>query len=186
MKELEWKSVLDRSRLEKIRVKLGDGGRSYIQINYYFDTPDGILARQNEMLRVRQVGGKLLAQYKSRRGREGSLMCCEESEVPLQTLPCILNPSVLFLSAPALNCVLLGNLVTVRTDFFRDGAVISLDESYYLGQEDFEIEIECPRRETVFALARWLELEPNAAERGKYFRFRSAYGALTCNQIRSE
>ncbi len=145
-RELEWKVLTDYDEFSRIYTLLcrhtGTSGKGYVQVNYYFDTPAFSLAAAHAMLRVRQVENRLLLQYKNKRKRMGSMLLCDESEEEVAALPSTVNPARHFEGAEDVTCRLVGNMVTHRTDFVFPGAVVSLDESFYLGKSDYEIEIE--------------------------------------------
>lgn len=177
--ELELKYKVDRKEflrcLENAEELFGGCGNGYVQVNYYFDSADFALSRAGSMLRVRQKNGSLKIQYKNKRRRVGDALLCDESEVETDVLPNHVDPSAVFGVLPAADCRLLGSLVTHRTDFAVNGAVISFDENFYLGKTDWEIEIEGDS-EVISALAQ--RLSPRGAKTdgdGKYSRFLSAY-----------
>lgn len=163
--------------LSLLRTHTGTAGDSYVQVNYYFDTPDFALSQAHSMLRVRRKKNTLYLQYKNKRVREGDLFVCDELEALLDEFPNKVNPHAFFPEAPALDCGFLGDLVTHRTDFFFPGAVVSLDENIYFGHTDYELEIEGERDgiETVAAF-----LNPAGSSQsgnGKFSRFLRCYRA---------
>ena len=147
----------------------------YVQVNYYFDTPDLTLASAHAMLRVRRKKNRLYLQFKNKRKRVGSMLLCDELEAELTELPRTVNPSRFFADAPDLECSLLGNLVTDRSDFVFPGAVVSLDENIYLGKTDFEIEIE-GEEDAIEAVAAFLSAQGESKRgNGKFSRFIKEY-----------
>ncbi|MBO5248869.1 MAG: CYTH domain-containing protein [Clostridia bacterium] len=144
--ELEMKILTDvgefsrcLARMKQITASDGDG---YVQVNYYFDTPQFSLASAHAMLRVRRKKNSLFLQYKNKRKRLGDMLLCQEEEALLSALPVTVNPARYFPKAPDVDCRLLGSLVTYRQDFLCCGTVVSLDENIYFGKTDYEIEIE--------------------------------------------
>ena len=109
-----------------------------VKINYYYDTDKYFLNDNNITLRIVQLKNKLYLQQKTK------LLCntyteSEESEKK------IINsiPENVYLQK--LNCTasLLGCLVTHRrTINYSENIQIMFDENYYLGNTDYEIEIE--------------------------------------------
>lgn len=188
--ELEMKILTSYEEFTRCRAFLqqhtGTSGDRYVQVNYYFDTPDLRLAAARTMLRVRRKKNELLLQYKNKRERTGDLLLCDELEATLSSFPTSVDPSEFFAQAPHEKCVLLGNLVTDRTDFVFDGAVISLDESIYFGKSDYEIEIEgsLPAIET---LARLLAPQGTSGKgMGKFSRFLKEYQQYTAHSSEGE
>lgn len=181
--ELEMKILTSYEEFDRCRAFLqqhtGHRGDRYVQVNYYFDTPDLRLASARTMLRVRRKKNALLLQYKNKRERKGDLLLCDEWEAPLPCFPSSVDPSEYFPEAPHENCVLLGNLVTDRTDFVFDGAVVSLDESIYFGKSDYEIEIEGDRS-AIERLSRLFSPKGESGKGlGKFSRFLKEYQQYT-------
>ncbi len=151
-------------------------GDAYVQVNYYFDTPDRSLAASHRMLRVRRKKNALYVQYKTKRTQSpDGIFSCREEEAPLSEFPVLLNPSHYFPAAPCEECLLLGDLVTYRRDFVLPGVVVSLDENTYFGKTDFEIEIE-GEISSIRSVAALLSVQgkPDSGN-GKFSRFIKAY-----------
>ncbi len=144
--ELEMKILTDEAEfarcLKWLQREVPGTEDRYVQVNYYFDTPELSLASSHSMLRVRCKKDLLYLQYKNKRKRVESMLLCEEQEVLLPHFPRTVNPARYFPDAPDEDCRLLGDLVTYRIDFNFPDAVVSLDESIYFGNRDYEIEIE--------------------------------------------
>ena len=179
MQELEQKVLVSLQEFLRCRENLqhhtGTVGDRYVQVNYYFDTPDFALASQHCMLRVRRKKNALYLQFKTKRTRNGSLFLCEESEAELSEFPKTVNPSHYFSQAPDVECSLLGDLVTDRTDFTFPGGVVSLDENVYLGHTDYEIEIEGDQ-DAIERIAAFLNPVGESDQGvGKFSRFLRAY-----------
>lgn len=105
-----------------------------LQINYYFDSPEGYLREQGITCRVRQVEGALLGYIKQHHINEdcGSA----ETKFVVETLPQSIQYKDRLLMYQ-------GNLMTRRYSFQIASSVkIECDINYYLGQRDFEVEIE--------------------------------------------
>lgn len=177
--ELEMKILTDASEFARCLTLLQDhtaaAGDRYVQVNSYFDTPDFALASVHAMLRVRRKKNSLYLQYKNKRKRINSMLLCEESEQKLTDFPRTVNPAWYFPGAPDVECSFLGDLVTCRTDFVFPGAVVSLDESIYLGKNDYEIEIEGDA-DAIERIAAFLNAAGESKQgNGKFSRFLKAY-----------
>lgn len=177
--ELEMKILTDAAEfsrcLSALRQHTGTSGESYVQVNYYFDTPDFTLASAHSMLRVRRKQDFLYLQFKNRRKRQGALFLCDELERKLDSFPRQVNPSHYFPEAPDKECRLLGDLVTYRTDFVFPGAVVSLDENIYFGIRDFELEIEGAEN-AIEGIAAFLNpVGESQKGNGKFSRFMKEY-----------
>lgn len=105
-----------------------------IQINYYFDSVDGYLQKQEITCRVRQVEGTLLGHIKQHRMNKDYESA--ETKFALETLP-----QNIYFNGQLL--IYQGNLITRRHSFKVASSIkIECDINYYLGRHDFEVEIE--------------------------------------------
>ncbi len=177
--ELEMKILTDAGEFARclalLQTHTSTVGDRYVQVNYYFDTPDFALASAHSMLRVRQKKNSLYLQYKNKRKRIGSMLLCDEKEAELTAFPRRVNPSSYFSDAPDLECSLIGDLITDRTDFSFPGAVVSLDENIYLDKRDFEIEIEGDA-DAIERIAAFLNpVGESKKGNGKFSRFLAEY-----------
>ena len=105
-----------------------------IQINYYFDSLDNYLNKNGITCRIRQTGSTLEGQIK--RHCEVQNFVSEEIEFDVEKFPKELEYEKQLL-------VYQGNLVTMRSSYqIHPRLKIECDINYYLGQQDFEVEIE--------------------------------------------
>lgn len=176
MTEREIKYMTDREGYEKCIAALEASclksfGR--VQINYYYDTDGRSLHKKGITLRVRQCAGVLQGQIK--RHDKGKTKNAEESYFAVEKLP----KTIIF---EGNSVKLLGSLVTERTEFIikengdRIGLKADIDANHYLGNTDYEIEIEFPdgseSRAEEFAASLGIAFLPPAG--GKYSRFLKA------------
>ena len=171
--ELERKFLVSPEEFDRCLAHMAtrsSGEPPYVQVNYYFDTPDHALYRVHAMLRVRRKEDRLLLQYKHARTVTDSLFCCNEEEAPLSEFPNVVNPKDFFPEAPDCSCLLQGDLVTLRRDFCFPSAVVSFDENIYFGHRDFEIEIE-GESAAIEELTAFLSPRPLGESKGKRSRF---------------
>jgi uncharacterized protein YjbK len=111
-----------------------------LQINYYYDTLDYQLLKENETLRIRQIEDKLKLEYKYNKTAIDNVRVCEEYSKALYELPLtIKNPLFTDKDDSYRN---IGFLITDRTNFDFGEMLVSLDKNYYLGTVDYEIEVE--------------------------------------------
>lgn len=177
--ETEWKVLVDSEEFCRCRAALraqtAAEGDAYVQVNYYFDTPAFALAKSHAMLRVRRKKNALYLQFKTKRTQEGAIFSCQEWEAKLENFPKTVNPHTYFPQAPDLECALLGDLVTFRTDFDLLGTVVSLDENVYFGTTDYEVEIE-GEESAIRAAAQILQPTGKSEKgNGKFSRFLRQY-----------
>ena len=170
--EYEKKIMLDEKRFIEVLniLKSESTPHKRIQINYYYDTPEFELYKKNETLRIRQKENGLQLQYKYGKEYHPKFRKCNEISIPIKNLPFSLN-------IEKLNTIymLKGSLVTERTNFYLENAIISLDCNYYLGIVDYELEIEIKGDEKV--VDKWCKIlnieksDLKEENQGKYTRF---------------
>lgn len=166
MMEKEWKWLVTRERFEAL-IKLaaylsGTKGRIRLQINHYYDTIDRKMAARNICVRIRQTDERLVGTVK-KRGKKGM---SEETEFQSETLPRFITYENTLLHR-------LGTLVTQRTDFqIGEAATLSFDRNFYLGNSDYEIELEFLNHESAGNLDEgYRAIFHDGCSRSKYERF---------------
>ena len=137
------------------------------QVNYYYDNENYDLFKRSETLRIRQINDSMFLQRKMKKKYVKGISCCEETEVGIDFLP-----SKIVLD----DCIYryIGCLVTKRTNFSNDRAIVSLDENIYLGVVDFELEIDAKTPKEVNEYSKEFMSTTFQAwpkEHGKYSRF---------------
>ncbi|WP_287713465.1 CYTH domain-containing protein [Blautia sp.] len=164
MKEIELKTMIDHQEFARIYQILKEiNSNSFIQINYYYDTPGKDFTKNNETLRVRQKGAQLVLQHKYKKVSNGNIRFAEEYSEPLDGLK-------LFMEYKQQIVKLLGELVTYRQEFCVESAIICLDTNYYLGHIDYELEIEAKSIEIINRISEELLVEKKEIQ-GKHKRF---------------
>lgn len=135
-----------------------------LQINYYYDDNNFSLFHKDETLRVRQKANKLTLErkYNKRYAPDGERICDENRKI-IESLPLkvTIGDNVYFY---------LGELVTIRKNYIVDQSTVSLDISYYLGNVDYELEVES-EKETVLPMLVSGSIESKNHNDGKYTRF---------------
>lgn len=145
--EKEIKILLSKEDYQRVKL-LFEWDKEVTQKNYYYVNSENITCYCNEpTIRIRKKEGKYKLQIKIGVGKEKScLHVKEEYEKPMFSVPDTISRTELkeLTNADFKNDVLLiGNLVTCRkTCAIYDNTEISLDKNFYLGIEDYEIEIE--------------------------------------------
>lgn len=141
--EIEFKTLIDYKTFNKLleSYNLADKG-DFLQINYYYDTPNFDFLKKQETLRVRQINNILKLQYKYNKKTDGNIRTAEEFTKTLDDLPIrmVFNEYILEMK---------GNLVTRRYEIPIESALICLDVNYYLGHIDYELEIEASAIEVI-------------------------------------
>ncbi len=173
MTELELKYMIDGEEafercLDALK-KLCGPGSVRLQTNYYYDTPKRELHKAGVTLRIRQNRGRMQGQVKRHDGgRSGK---SEESYFLVSELP-------KYLLFEGKKAKLLGSLTTQRHCFDWHGCEIDLDANHYLGNTDYELEIEYPAGDVGMAAEIAAMLSDSvvltASRGGKYSRFLKA------------
>ena len=142
--------------------------RKNMQINYYYDTPDGSCNGSNITVRVRQQGDSLKGTVKYH-GIENLSHQSYEQTFTVYSLPMSMEFGGRGLS-------LMGQMVTERISVpVAEGVELMLDKNYYLGRVDYELELEFlpEAQKKANAFLQWLErqfaLQPG--EKHKSARF---------------
>lgn len=169
MEEMEFKHMLSREEYGRIMewMDCAYAPPGFVQINYFYDTKDYDLHREDVTLRVRQVDGRLVCQFKFESGNGGDkgAQIRTELEKEISSLPEKIVPEEWFdhrrvADLPAAR--LLGCLVTERRVYeVEPGVAVTLDRSHYLGHTDWELEI---------------EYDEDRADRARYWRGRLCPG----------
>lgn len=148
MIESEYKCMIDGSLYQDIinKLNLECKGKTVIQINYYYDTEDFSLDKNNITFRIRQKDEKLSMEIKCPIEKNGLLRVKNEIIYTIDRVPnCIdLGKSDLFNYLDGTcNIMLIGSLITERTSYaVKKGIKVDIDKSYYFGNVDYELEIE--------------------------------------------
>lgn len=111
-----------------------------LQVNYYYDTEDNMLNKNDVTVRIRQERGKLKWQVKKHSEKCGALFSSDEYSGSIEELPRFLR-----VDGVKKELLLKGSLMTERRVInFGAGGNLCFDISMYLGVIDYEIEVEYP------------------------------------------
>jgi len=122
--------------VETAKARYGEP-KAILQINYYYDDDDYSMNKQGVTVRVRQCGDSLKLQIKENKVDVGGCRVSNEAERLLSELPGQIDHS------EHGTLMLKGNLVTNRHRFkINENLTLDLDENFYLGQHDYELELE--------------------------------------------
>lgn len=150
----------------------------YIQVNHYYDTPDFELHKQGSTLRIRQKEASLALELKYNKVQIGIQSISKEYVQPCSGLTPLLESNAFPKGAVPENKIFnyIGCMITERSDYKLENAVVSLDRSYYLGKSDYELEIEYDDFNSASGLFEILGIDnlKNTGP-GKYSRFVSCY-----------
>ena len=174
MVEKEMKFLVDKETFELMLKRIEDvypdaAKKEIIQINYYYDTADFELAKQNITLRVREIDNVFYLQTKQNKQTVDGIRFAEESEKALKNLPQNISGKDAELDTNK-TYELLGKLVTKRKRFLlKNGTKIDCDINEYNGKTDYEIELEI-ESEVPEAFVSEFKCE-SCKHEGKYKRF---------------
>ena len=164
--EYEYKKILKKEEYDILLSKLNEIAEcfEFVQINYYYDNDKFLLFNTGNTVRVRQQLDKLSLQIKQNKHYSSNgQRRCDESSNTIQTLPkqITMNDNEFYY---------MGSLTTLRKNYYIDNNIISLDISYYLGEVDYELEIESQQRVELPQFITEL-VNFNSYSNGKYTRF---------------
>ena len=154
------------------------------QTNHYFDTENFELANNFITVRIREIEGKYFLQTKQKATEKGNLRVTKETEIKINSLPntpITLKEYDIDLS-PSTPLSIIGSLSTTRTTFWVNKTThIDFDENEYLGEQDWEIEIEFSEDDPTFLIEKLNLNEKNFNIKGKYTRFLDKVKSLKTN-----
>ncbi len=133
MNEFEQKIMLTETEYNHLMMLFGRSDKTVPQTNYYFDTDDLSMNRQNVTCRIRMKNGKYKATMKVHIPESD---CSMEIDLPTHGST---NDNVF----TAMGLKLQGELTTERTLLLKNNEFeIVLDKNIYLDVVDYELEIE--------------------------------------------
>lgn len=145
-KEIEYKFLVSEEEFNQFLVHFDTQGNNAvrkIQINYYYDTDDNMLNKNDVTIRVRQERDKIKWQIKKHTNTSMALFFSDEYCGCLERLP-----KVLRVEGIHEELLLKGSLVTERREIkFGVCGKLCFDISMYLGMIDYEIEVEYTERD---------------------------------------
>jgi uncharacterized protein YjbK len=150
MKENEYKFLLPKddydNALEKAKGRFFQINLAEkIQVNYYYDTSNNDLQKNNTTLRVRQIENNLKLEIKILEKTQNEFRCSDEISYPAEIIQDTISLPHEIRRRPYLCNVysLQGCLVTHRTSIVLSNQIrVDFDRNMYLGVCDYEIEIE--------------------------------------------
>jgi len=133
MTELEKKLLLSKEEYDYLLKIFGEAKSIKKQTNYYFDTDDFSMSKQNVTCRIRLKDGKYKGTVKRHSDHTD---CSNETEIRVQN-------GLSDNEFVHMGLKLQGELITGRCILFKDALFeIVLDKNKYLGTTDYELEIE--------------------------------------------
>lgn len=189
MTEYEYKILIPQEKFENLYKEYS---KSYfsthldkrVQLNYYYDTTDYFLFKNNITLRIRQINENLKLEIKTEKTKERLPRIAEESSFEIDRIPMFIDSNILPTDF-AKHYVLLGDLVTERTRFLTtDGVELCFDKNWYLGAVDYEFEVEYEKEKEYLAKKTFEQLSEGIEKsrfKTKYNRFIKAYRKMKDN-----
>ena len=142
--ETEYKRLMEREAfyhlMARIRAAFPDAPvKDAVQVNYYYDTADGLLQAQDITLRIRQTQEGLWLQSKAHFSGPEAYRRSQERRCVIDSVP----DSLKLKGFPGQGFFRQGSLVTHRTRCARQvGLRLDFDVNFYEGIIDFELEAE--------------------------------------------
>ena len=159
--------------------------KKILQINYYFDTQDFLLASQGSTLRIRQKENQLVLQYKYEKQNNGAENTSKEFEKEIRSFSSHITsaalPNDIIGASAIITYDYIGTLITERTNYLYNDVEVSLDKNHYLGKSDCEIELEFQEYEQVKSVLGLFFVEDiEFSTTGKYSRFVKELQKISC------
>lgn len=157
--EIEFKNLLTKSEFDLLKSSLNfTEGDFQTQTNYYFDTANFQLKQQKSALRIREKNGQYELTLKQPHENDlletNDILTKEAAEIAINAKnlnqPEFLHHELFFIlkenGISLEDITLFGSLKTLRAEKEYKGGLLVLDNSYYLNEEDFELEYEVSDR----------------------------------------
>lgn len=187
--EIEFKNVLTKEQYEQLLQVFNVQSEQILrQTNYYFDTLNWHLKRHASALRIRQKGDRIVCTLKERSSEnihiETTDPLTEEQSKAMLLGNDFFAPNVkeqlLENNIPIDQLQMFGSITTDRVEIpYKEGTLV-FDHSFYLQQEDYEVEYETSNEQEgsiVFTdFLKQHKIELNVADK-KIARFMSALNA---------
>ncbi|GAB3063178.1 CYTH domain-containing protein [Salinicoccus sesuvii] len=147
--EIEFKNLLTGEEYGRMHNALFSSAQSFVQTNFYIDTPDLALKHHRLLLRIRDTGGKQIMTLKEPTNR-GVMEYHGEVESDLNfdrnirkdEVPELILGELERFNIDTTQLKIYGALSTERMEVpYREGLLV-LDKNNYLDTEDFELEYE--------------------------------------------
>ncbi len=170
--EYEIKFMLSKEQYEKLsEIFLDSKRRTFTQTNYYYDTHEQKLRKNNITARIREKSGKFTGEFKN---HSAGTTHSRETRFRVDGVS-----SVIWYKEDPI--YLHGKLYTKRTEInICDEVTLTLDHNKYLDAEDYELELEyeMPCKESAIAIILSLQsvlgrielLEPSKPKSERFFR----------------
>ncbi|OIJ10120.1 CYTH domain-containing protein [Anaerobacillus arseniciselenatis] len=149
--EIEFKNIVTKNDFEKLLAAFTiEASQFKKQVNHYFDTTDFQLKNHQCALRIREKNQKYTMTLKQPNQvgllETHQLLTKNEADIALTggKLPEGALADHLFkcFKIDIKECLFLGSLITKRVEIPYHGGTLVFDHSFYLDEEDFEIEYE--------------------------------------------
>lgn len=142
--ELEYKMILNKRHFNTIKRRY-PFDYPFKQINYYYDTKELALGAKRYALRIREAKNQFILTLKV--PHKKGVMEYEQTMSSKQMIPEEINETITaaldFIDMADLVCF--GELTTYRSVYETADATVCLDENFYHGVHDLEIEYEVRR-----------------------------------------
>lgn len=149
--EIEFKNVLTKEQYDYLLKQFNVDDKMIVrQTNHYFDTPQMSLKSLSSGLRIRETKDKIVCTLKEKTAENIHLETTDE--ITRQQADLMLDgenffaPNVkerlIHLTIPVEQLHVFGSLTTDRVELDFKGGTIVFDHSFYLQQDDYEVEYE--------------------------------------------
>lgn len=178
MRETEIKSIIDESTYNKV-LKAFKWDSVTEQTNHYYTDENGILSEQHITFRIRVIGDTAKIQVKHHKNKDSALQICDETELPIDSVPETLDRETAKKAAGFDIGILhrMGSAHTRRHTLRRGDSELCLDKTEYFDTVDYEIELEYENKMSADLLMKLtsLGITFNKSCTGKFSRFLTEY-----------
>ncbi|RHW39858.1 CYTH domain-containing protein [Lysinibacillus yapensis] len=155
--EIEFKNSLTKEQYELLLRKFDVKDEMIVrQTNHYFDTPEFHLKALWSGLRIRETSSKIVCTLKEKTADHTHLettdvLTEEQAQLMLSGEAFLANTvkeKLMKLEVPIEKLSVFGSLTTDRVELPYKGGTLVLDHSFYLNQDDYEVEYETNEEHT--------------------------------------
>ena len=178
MIEKELKQIISKEQYDKLK-SMFIWQKDINQTNNYYKDTNNILRETKTTVRVREIDDEKFLQIKLAKTTQNSLVISNEIEEKIDSVPEILTAEKInkLTGLQTSDLVKWGSLKTHRLCFVDGTTELCLDENFYFGITDYEIEVEFQDDVSEFILQKCKDLNINFTQTptGKYTRALKAY-----------
>ncbi len=141
--EIEFKSLLSKEEFDTLIEKFSLQDKFFKQYNYYFDTDDEYILKNDSAFRIRLKNGNYKLTYKSKKTKNSVIEKSIDLDFDRAMFYLENGYSDELIDADLPELFHCNTLMTERVSFMIDGGEIFIDKNFYSNIVDYEVEFEC-------------------------------------------